>query len=226
MTVSEKKSRVGALAEAFTQKRGGKVVVHLRGSYGGYTWPEVCALCARIEDPGDSLKLNHFKVSSPHYDPAIMVVPHGSMRAWLAMDVDAMASKGIRGMVGVRHWRAEKESRGRTTLPRAGGYSGSGEPMLGKAEDAMMVFCADEARKGTPVSEDSLPELLLGVSIKLGCINTYTSKLYDKSTCSSRRSCAPRRWRPRPAPRRRTTCATTSASATTWTRRGACATTP
>ena len=111
-----------------------------------------------------------------------MVVPHGSMRAWLAMDVDAMASKGIRGMVGVRHWRAEKESRGRTTLPRAGDYSGSGEPMLGKAEDAMMVFCADEARKGTPASEDSLPELLLGVSIKLGCINTYTSKLYDKST--------------------------------------------
>ena len=61
----------------------------------------------------------------------------------MSFDVDARKKKGPKGIESVRHWRAKKESRGRTKLAVSGGYMGTGGPMLGLAEEALVVFCAD-----------------------------------------------------------------------------------
>jgi len=82
----------------------------------------------------------------------------------------------------VSHWKAEKEVRRRSVLPRAGGYMGTGRPMLGTAEQALMVYCADEARKGTPVSEDLLPALLRDTAIRLKVRIPNSGQMYTNDT--------------------------------------------
>ena len=52
-------------------------------------------------------------------------------------DSKVMKAKGLKGVPGTRHWRVERDVRRRTSLPSAGGYLGTGQPLLGTAaEDA------------------------------------------------------------------------------------------
>jgi hypothetical protein len=69
-------SSSSSAAEALVgQKRGAKVLVHVRGTYGNYSWGDVCSLGQELEDK--KIKLPYLKPGHPKHDPKTMNVPYG-----------------------------------------------------------------------------------------------------------------------------------------------------
>jgi len=175
----------GSLAEVAKLgncKRGEKVVVVAKGKYSvaGHTFADIVRLCTALGD--GSMKLAWLRSEHEQHDPATMNVPRGSIKRWLLDDADTMKKVGKTGIAGQPHWKVEHEARRRTSLDRAGGYLGSGEPMLGKAEEGMMVWMGDQAKRGTPTTRLDAEGILREAAMTLGCRIPTTGQLYTTNT--------------------------------------------
>ena len=93
-----------------------------------------------------------------------------------------MRNRGLKGVSGEPHWKVGRDVRRRTSLESAGGYRGTGETMLGLAESGVMVYMANQAKRGTPLILDDIEGILRDVAIKLGCTATATGQLYTPLT--------------------------------------------
>jgi len=93
-----------------------------------------------------------------------------------------MRNRGLKGVSGEPHWKVGRDVRRRTSLESAGGYRGTGETMLGLAESGVMVYMANQAKRGTPLIRDDIEGILRDVAIKLGCTATATGQLYTPLT--------------------------------------------
>ena len=106
------------------------------------------------------------------------------MKEWMMDDNKWMQKKyGRTGKSGMRHWRVDKDMRRRTALKSAGGYRGTGEPIIGAFnEKALFVHLKQQSARGTPVAKEDVPDLLRDTCIKLKRICPTTGKLYTKDT--------------------------------------------
>ena len=76
-------------------KRGSSVAVAVRGSYGNYTFDDVCRLGVAIES--GKIKVGWLKPSHEKHNSQEMNVPFTTMRYWLDPDEKVMAKKELRG---------------------------------------------------------------------------------------------------------------------------------
>jgi len=144
----------GAFAEVSklgSCKRGAQVALKVKASYGGYTFGNVGRLCSAVD--AKQIKLAWLHPAHELHDPSTMNVPRATIAKWLRDDHETMQLFGLRGVPGERHWKVERDVRRRTSLDSAGGHLGTGEPMLGKAEEGLMVSMADQAKRGTEERE-------------------------------------------------------------------------
>ena len=130
-------------------KRGQKSEVVFSVQYKArneYNWDDVCALGERIER--GEVRLNWCNKKDENGNPLYRVGKTAMLR-WTMDDDEAMrrAGKG-RGVKGVPHWRAERDVRRRTELPKPGGVKGGGT-VLGAAEAALCVKFARAAEVST-----------------------------------------------------------------------------
>ena len=137
----------------------------------------MCRICAEVES--GTIKLEWLKPNNKHHDPSTMNVPRSTITDWLRSDVKVM---GARGAPNIAHWRAEREIRRRTSLTKAGGFRGTGLPMLGAAEKALQVYVADRTKMGLPIPADAIPNILRDTAVSLKVIPTRTGKKYDSNT--------------------------------------------
>ena len=157
----------------------------VKGTYGAgksYDFNDVCRIGAALE--AKEIRLSALKTDHPDHVPLVHNVPYSTMKEWMMDDHKWMQQKKKRsGKKGTRHWRVEKEIRRRTELKRAGGYRGTGEPVIGAAnEKALFVQLKQESARGTPVAMEDVPDLLRETCIKLKRICPTTGKLYTNDT--------------------------------------------
>ena len=173
----------GPAAILAAQPRNSVLQVRVKGTYGAgdtYNLDDVIRICKAVSEK--KMKLAWLYPDNAHHDPVTMNVPRTTIVRWLMDDVEAMQAKGERGVSGVPHWRAHTEIRRCTTLPTAGGYRGSGGPMLGMGEKALHVYLSDASRMGRPVTEEELPILLRQSARDLKVTTPFTGKLYAEDT--------------------------------------------
>ena len=131
----------------------------VKGTYGAgktYDFDDVCRIGAALE--ANEMKLSALKPSHPDHVPLVHNVPYSTMKEWMMDDNKWMQMKyGRTGKSGIRHWRVEKEMRRRTALKPAGGYRGTGEPIIGTFnEKALFVHLKQQSARGTPVARVAL----------------------------------------------------------------------
>ena len=175
----------GSLAEAAklgNRKRGEEVLVVAKGKYNtsGYTFDDVTRLCSAVAEGG--IKLAWLRPEHDMHDPATMNVPYGTIKRWGTDDDTILRRSQQRGVLGEPHWKVERDVRRRTSLDSGGGYNGTGEPMLGKAEEGMMVWMADQAKRGTPATRLDAEGVLRDAAITLGCKISTTGQSYTINT--------------------------------------------
>ncbi len=145
------------------KKRGEQVVVTARGEYGGYDFADVVRLCKAVES--GEIKPAWLEEGHKKHDPVDMNVPYSTIRRWLMDDDKYMQqyqTPAKRGVKGTAHWKVESEQRRRTELKSAGGYMGTGAPMLGiHTEQKLFLKMKEEAQSGTPYMTDEVAGLLL-----------------------------------------------------------------
>ena len=165
------------------RKRGETVEVKVKGKYNaaGYAWLDVCNTCEKLES--GEWKLAWLNPGHKHHDPKTMKLPRQTAARYMMDDSKVMKAKGLKGVAGTRHWRVERDVRRRTSLRSAGGYLGTGEPMLGTAaEDALMVYMHNQSKRGTPLVQKDVEELLRDAAIKIGATNQLTGHTYGEDT--------------------------------------------
>ena len=112
-----------------------------------------------------------------------MKLPRTTAARYMTNDSKVMKTKGLKGVPGTRHWRVERDVRRRTSLPSAGGYLGTGQPLLGTAaEDALMVYMHNQSKRGTPLTEKDAQELLRNGAIEISATNQRTGHAYGDDT--------------------------------------------
>jgi len=161
-------------------KRGAQVALKAKASYGGYTFGNVDRLCSAVD--AKQIKLAWLHPAHELHDPSTMNVPRATIAKWLREDHETMQLYGLRGVPGERHWKVERDVRRRTSLDSAGGHLGTGEPMLGKAEEGLMVWMADQAKRGAPVTRLDCEDILRDAAITLKCTIPRTGLPYTQST--------------------------------------------
>lgn len=165
------------------RKRGETVEVKVKGKYNarGYVWSDVVSTCAKLEK--GEWKLSWLNPDHKDHDPNTMMLPRTTAARYMTDDSKVMKAKGLKGVPGTRHWRVERDVRRRTSLPSAGGYLGTGQPLLGTAaEDALMVYMHNQSKRGTPLILKDVEEMLRNGAIEIGAINQQTGHAYDDDT--------------------------------------------
>lgn len=166
------------------KKRGEQVVVTARGEYGGYDFADVVRLCKAVES--GEIKPAWLEEGHKKHDPVDMNVPYSTIRRWLMDDDKYMQqyqTPAKRGVKGTAHWKVESEQRRRTELKSAGGYMGTGAPMLGiHTEQKLFLKMKEEAQSGTPYMTDEVAGLLLETAKKLKKVAPSTGLLYTDDT--------------------------------------------
>ena len=165
------------------RRRGETVEVKVKGKYNarGYLWRDVITTCEKLESM--EWKLSWLNPEHKHHDPKTMMLPRKPAARYMTDDSKVMRAKGLNGVPGTRHWRVERDVRRRTSLPSAGGYLGTGQPLLGTAaEDALMVYMHNQSKRGTPLTEKDVQELLRNGAIEIGSTNQQTGHAYDNDT--------------------------------------------
>jgi hypothetical protein len=175
----------GAAGLSASHRRGTSLKMSVKGTYGAgktYDFNDVCRIGAALE--AGEMKLSALKPSHRDHVPLVHNVPYSTMKEWMMDDNKWMQKKyGRTGKSGMRHWRVEKDMRRRTALKSAGGYNGTGEPIIGAFnEKALFVHLKQQSARGTPVAKEDVPDLLRDTCIKLKRICPTTGKLYTKDT--------------------------------------------
>lgn len=105
----------------------------VKGTYGAgksYDFNDVCRIGAALE--AKEMRLSALKTDHPDHVPLVHNEPYSTMKEWMMDDNKWMQKKyGRTGKSGMRHWHVEKNMRRRTALKSAGGYRGTGEPIIG-----------------------------------------------------------------------------------------------
>ena len=166
------------------KKRGEQVIVTVRGEYGGYDFADVVRLCKAVES--GQIKAAWLEAGHKRHDPVDMNVPSSTIRRWLMDDDKYMQqhqTPAKRGVKGTAHWKVESEQRRRTELKPAGGYMGTGAPMLGThTEQKLFLKMKEESQSGTPYMTDEVAGLLLETAKKLKKVAPSTGLLYTDDT--------------------------------------------
>jgi hypothetical protein len=175
----------GAAGLIAPHPRGTSLKLSVKGTYGAgksYDFDDVCRIGAALE--AKEMRLSALKPTHRDHVPLVHNVPYSTMKEWMMDDHKWMKKKyGRAGKKGTRHWRVEKEMRRRTALKPAGGYRGTGEPIIGATnEKALFVQLKKESARGTPVAKEDVPDLLRETCMKLKRICPTTGKLYDTDT--------------------------------------------
>jgi len=138
------------------------------------------AACAALLTPSSKLAWLH--PAHELHDPSTMNVPRATIAKWLRDDHETMQLFGLRGVPGERHWKVERDVRRRNSLDSVGGHLGTGEPMLGKAEEELMVWMADQAKRRAPVTRLDCEDILRDAAITLKCTIPRTGLPHTQST--------------------------------------------
>ena len=137
------------------QQRGTQLVVQPAATYGDYSFASICAVGKLILD--GKLKINQLR------DPTNAIfkehrVPASSMAEWCKDD-----SKRVTGGVkGSPHWLVERDVSRRTDRTKPGPG-----PILGAAEDVLMLELGNAAKKSMPYELEEVTEILRNTCIRL-----------------------------------------------------------
>ena len=125
-------------------------------------WRAICEIGAKIE--AGQMKpyhLDHLNEDGSRK----WTVSRSTMLPWLRDDAEVMRERGHRGGVeGAPHWRIERDQRRRTQVDET--KSGP-NPILGAAEELLMLEIGSMARKNTPYAESEIEDLLRETAIRL-----------------------------------------------------------
>ena len=172
-TSMAKRSRASVAAFS-TTPRGATVAVQPSVRYAArsdYSWNDVCAAGALVEDG----KIKKADLELRDKDGKLRYnVPRTTMLKWLEDDATARQKVGKRGVAGTPHWRVERDVRRRTKLNKPGPG-----PLLGSAEDLLMLRVGRMALANTPYEEEEIEEMLRDTAITLD-LKTKQGRPYDR----------------------------------------------
>ena len=144
--------------------RGELLVVKPKASYrSGYTFADICELCARITDEHDPLTLAEIRKHPEDYK-----VPRNTLVDYLKPYGPTRAAK----------WLVRRDVQRKTTLPKSGGGTVLGDAV----EEKLMVTMADAALMNCPYRYEEVTELVRGTAIDLGCVVKKTGSPYTQLT--------------------------------------------